>query len=42
MGVGRDLWTELQAQYKKRDLAGYASLYTKDAVLTDPTGRHGA
>jgi steroid delta-isomerase-like uncharacterized protein len=40
MGAGKDVWTELQARHRQHDLSGYISLYTRDAVLIDPNGRH--
>jgi steroid delta-isomerase-like uncharacterized protein len=40
MGAGKDLWNELQTLHRSHDLSGYASLYARDAVLTDPSGRH--
>jgi steroid delta-isomerase-like uncharacterized protein len=40
MGIGKDVWAELEALANKHDVAGAASLYASDAVLVDPTGRH--
>ena len=40
MGVGKDLWTELETLVNKHDCSGMASMYAGDAVLVDPTGRY--
>jgi steroid delta-isomerase-like uncharacterized protein len=40
MGVGKDLWTEIETIYSKLDYEGLASLYASDAVHIDSTGRH--
>ena len=40
MGVGKDLWIELETRYNKSDLSGAASLYASDAVCVDPTSRY--
>jgi steroid delta-isomerase-like uncharacterized protein len=40
MGVGKDLWTEVETLLNKGDWAGATSLYTNDGVITDPIGRY--
>jgi steroid delta-isomerase-like uncharacterized protein len=40
MGVGKDLWNQLETLVNKHDSAGVASLFAIDAVYTDPTGRY--
>jgi steroid delta-isomerase-like uncharacterized protein len=41
MGMGKDLWTEIETRFNnKHDLSGVASLLARDAVYTDPTGRY--
>jgi hypothetical protein len=40
MGVGRDLWNEIERRYNNHDLAGMTSLYASDDVYTDPFGRY--
>jgi hypothetical protein len=40
MGVGKDLWTEVERLMNKHDWQGLASLYDNDAVFVDPTGRY--
>ncbi len=40
MGLGKDLWTELEILVNQHDMAGVSSLYASDAVLILPTGRY--
>jgi len=40
MGVGKDLWTEMQARYNRGDLSGATSLYASEVVYVDPLGRY--
>jgi steroid delta-isomerase-like uncharacterized protein len=40
MGVGKDLWNQLETLVNKQDVSGMASFYASDAVYTDPTGRY--
>ena len=39
MGIGSDLWNQLDVLLGKQDFAGAASLFTADAVRVDPVGR---
>lgn len=40
MGIGRDLWTEIEALHNQQNIAGIAELYTNDAVFIIPDGRY--
>ena len=40
MGMGKDVWSELDSLLNKHDVAGVASVYASDIVLVDPTGRY--
>jgi ketosteroid isomerase-like protein len=39
MGIGSDLWDQLNALSSKNDWAGVGSLFATDAVHIDPVGR---
>jgi steroid delta-isomerase-like uncharacterized protein len=40
MGVGKDLWTEMEAQYNKGDSGWASSFYAPDSVYLGPDGRY--
>jgi steroid delta-isomerase-like uncharacterized protein len=40
MGVGKDLFSQFDTLYGKRDYTRLASLFVSDAVYTDPFGRY--
>jgi ketosteroid isomerase-like protein len=39
VGIGRDLWTEMEALHNQQNVAGIPDLYTSDAVFIMPDGR---
>ena len=40
MGTGKDLYSQFETLYGKRDYTGLASLFASDGVYTDPSGRY--
>lgn len=40
MGVGRDLWAQVEALHNQQNLAGLPKLYSSDAEFIMPNGRY--